>query len=47
LAAAAVVGVVVGWIGTVFGRELAARGDIRALTESVAEPITRDRAGIR
>jgi ElaB/YqjD/DUF883 family membrane-anchored ribosome-binding protein len=45
LAAAAAVGVVVGWIGTLFGREMAARGDLRALTDSVTEQRrTADRA---
>jgi ElaB/YqjD/DUF883 family membrane-anchored ribosome-binding protein len=47
LAAAALIGVAVGWIGTLFGRELAARGDIRALTDSVTEERIRDRAGTR
>jgi hypothetical protein len=35
LAAAGVVGVVVGWAGTVFGRQLAVRGDELALQHSV------------
>jgi ElaB/YqjD/DUF883 family membrane-anchored ribosome-binding protein len=48
LAAAAAVGVVVGWIGTLFGREMAARGDLRALTDSVTEQERAvDRAVIR
>jgi hypothetical protein len=43
LAAAAMVGVAVGWIGTIFGREMAARADVRALKESVTDLPSPDR----
>lgn len=46
LAAAAIVGVVMGWVSTVFGRQLAARSDVRALEESVTDLPTPDRAKI-
>ena len=47
LAAAAAIGVMVGWIGTLFGRELAARGDLQALADSVTVHRSPDRAGTR
>lgn len=46
LAAAAVVGAVVGWFGTVFGRQMAARSDVRALQESVTDLPTPDRTTV-
>jgi hypothetical protein len=39
LAAAGAVGVVVGWVGTVFGRQLAVRGDELALQRSVNDHV--------
>jgi hypothetical protein len=46
LAAAALVGAVVGWFGTVFGRQLAARSDVRALEESVTDLPTPHRSTV-
>jgi ElaB/YqjD/DUF883 family membrane-anchored ribosome-binding protein len=46
LAAAAFVGAVVGWFGTVFGRQMAARSDVRALQESVTDLPTPDRTTV-
>jgi len=43
LAGAAAVGAVVGWLGTVFGRQMAARSDEHALERSVADLPTPDR----
>ena len=45
LAGATVIGAIVGWIGTLFGRQLAARSDEKALERSVADLPTPDRAG--
>jgi hypothetical protein len=46
LAGAAAVGAVIGWFGTVFGRQLAARSDVRALQESVTDLPTPHRSPV-
>jgi ElaB/YqjD/DUF883 family membrane-anchored ribosome-binding protein len=46
LAGAAAAGAVLGWLGTLFGRKLAARSDVNALERSVTDLPTPDRATI-